>query len=209
VRLTVFGATGRTGKLVVGQALAAGHEVTALARNPAGLPERERLTVIQGDVLDQASVERAVAGSDAVVSVLGVADRKPTTVFSEGVGTMLRAMKAGAVRRIVALSADGVEENPNVNIGQRLVTKLIVARIFRSRWDDMRRMERELAGSDTDWTVIRAPGLKDGDRTGKYRISNGAPIANASRISRADLADYIVTHLYDPASHRMVVGVSY
>jgi putative NADH-flavin reductase len=209
VRLTVFGATGRTGKLVVEQALAAGHEVTALARNPAAVPERDRLTVQQGDVLDPAAVERAVAGNDAVVSALGVADRKPTTVFSEGVGNMLRAMKATGTTRIVALSADGVEENPNVNLGQRLVTKLVVARIFRSRWEDMLRMERELAGSDADWTAIRAPGLKDGQRTGKYRISNGAPIKDSSRISRADLADYILAHLDDTAAYRQIVGVSY
>jgi putative NADH-flavin reductase len=209
VKLTVFGATGRTGRHVVEQALAAGHEVTALARNPAALPERERLTAVQGDVLDPASVRRAVAGGDAVVSVLGVPDRKPTTVFSEGVGNMLRAMKAGGPRRIVALSADGVEENPNVNIGQRLVTKWIVARIFRSRWDDMIRMERELVGSDVDWTAIRPPGLTNGERTGRYRTSNGAPIKDSSRISRADLAHYILTHLDDPSSYRKIVGVSY
>jgi putative NADH-flavin reductase len=209
VKLTVFGATGRTGRLVVEQALAAGHQVTALARNPAALPTLDGLTVVQGDVLDPSAVQRAVAGGDAVISALGIANREPTRIFSEGVANMLRAMKAEEVRRIVVLSADGVEENPNVNIGQRLVTKLIVARIFRNRWDDMRRMEHELAGSDADWTAIRAPGLKDGERTGRYRVSNGAPVANASRISRADLADYILTHLADPASYRTVVGVSY
>jgi putative NADH-flavin reductase len=208
VKLTVFGATGRTGRLVVEQARAAGHQVTALARNPAALPTLDGLTVVQGDVLDPSAVQRAVAGADAVISTLGVASREPTRIFSEGVANMLRAMKAEEVRRIVVLSADGVEENPNVNIGQRLVTKLVVARIFRNRWDDMRRMEHELAGSDADWTAVRPPGLTDGERTGRYRVSNGAPVANASRISRADLADYILTHLDDPASYRTVVGVS-
>jgi putative NADH-flavin reductase len=209
VKLTVFGATGRTGGLVVEQALAAGHDVTALARNPAALPPRDRLTVVQGDVLDPAAVERALEGSDAAVAALGVRSREPTTVFSEGVGNMLRAMKAGGPQRILALSADGVEDNPNVNIGQRLVTKLVVARIFRTRWDDMLRMERELAGSDADWSALRLPGLKDGERTGEYRVSIGEPIDKPSRIARADVADFIVTHLTDPQTYRKLVWLSY
>ncbi len=210
MKVTVFGATGGTGKHVVDQALAAGHEVTAVARNAADVPgERERLTVVQGDVLDPASVERAVAGADAVVSVLGVADRrKPTRVYSEGVGNMLRAMKADGPRRIIALSADGVEPNPKVNIGQRLVTALVVARILRNLYSDMLEMERELAESDVDWTVVRPPRLSDKEHTGTYRVSTGEP-GPSSGISRADLADYIVGHLDDAESFGKLVWITY
>lgn len=209
MKVTVFGATGGTGKLVVRQALAAGHEVIAVARNPAAVPGgRDRLRVVAGDVLEPASVEQAVAGSDAIVSALGSPGRKPTTVYSEGVANILRAMKAHGPRRIVALSADGVEPNPNVNLGQRLVTQLIVARIFRYQWSDMAVMERELTGSDTDWTVLRLPRLRDGVPTGKYRVTTGQPIKDSTTVSRGDVADYIVTHLDDTRAYQKIVWVS-
>jgi uncharacterized protein YbjT (DUF2867 family) len=209
VKVTVFGATGGTGKHVVEQALAAGHEVTAVARHVEALEPREGLTVLEGDVLDLAAVEQAVAGSDAVVSVLGVADRrKPTKVYSEGVGNMLRAMKASGTKRIIALSADGVEPNPAVNIGQRLVIALVVARILKNLYGDMLEMERALTDSDTDWTVVRPPKLSDKDRTGEYNVSTGEP-GPSSGISRADLADYIVTHLADEESYRKLVWITY
>jgi putative NADH-flavin reductase len=208
VKVTVFGATGGTGKHVVEQALAAGHEVTAVARNVSEVTPRDGLTVLQGDVVDFASVEQAVAGSDAVVSVLGVADRrKPTKLFSEGVSNMVRAMKASGTKRIIALSADGVEPNPAVNIGQRLVIALVVARILKHLYGDMLEMERVLADSETDWTVVRPPRLSDKEHTGEYQLSTGEP-GPSSGISRADLADYIVTHLADEESYQKLVWIT-
>jgi putative NADH-flavin reductase len=208
MKVTVFGATGGTGKHVVAQALAAGHEVTAVARNVSEVAEQDGLTVLRGDVVDFASVEQAVAGSDAVVSVLGVADRrKPTTLFSEGVGNMVRAMKASGTKRIIALSADGVEPNPAVNIGQRLVIALAVARILKHLYGDMLEMEHVLADSETDWTVVRPPRLSDKEHTGTYQLSTGEP-GPSSGISRADLADYIVTHLADVESYQKLVWIT-
>lgn len=209
MRVTVFGATGGTGKQVVDQALAAGHKVTAVARDPEAVPgDRDGLTVVRGDVFDPESVAAAIAGSDAVVSVLGVADRKqPTTVYSQGVGNMLAAMADGGPRRIIALSADGVEPNPNVNIGQRLVMALVVARMFRHQYKDMLEMERVLAGSGLDWTAVRPPRLSDGEHTGDYRTAT-EPLKDSSTISRADLADYVVSRLEDADSYQRVVWVS-
>lgn len=209
MRVTVFGATGGTGKQVVDAALAAGHKVTAVARNPEAVPgDRDGLIVVKGDVFDRESVAAAIEGSDAVVSVLGVANSKePTTVYSAGVGNMVAAMTAGGPRRIVALSADGIEPNPNVNIGQRLVTALIVARMFKHQYRDMLEMERVLAESGLDWTSVRPPRLSDGEAAGEYRTDT-APLKDSSTISRADLAGYIVSHLADGDSYQKVVWVS-
>jgi putative NADH-flavin reductase len=208
MKVTVFGATGGTGKHVVVQALAAGHEVTAVARNVSDVEPRDGLTIVQGDVLDFASVEQALADCDAVVSVLGVADRrKPTKLFSEGVGNIVRAMKASGTKRIIALSADGVEPNPAVNIGQRLVIALVVARILKHLYGDMLEMERVLADSETDWTVVRPPRLSDKEHTGTYQVSTGEP-GPSSGISRADLADYMVTRLADEESYRKLVWIT-
>jgi len=209
MRVTVFGATGGTGKQVVDQALAAGHKVTAVARNPEAIDgDRDGLTVVQGDVLDAESVAKAIAGCDAVISVLGVADRKqPTTVYSDGIANMVAAMAEGGPRRIIALSADGVEPNPNVNIGQRLVMALVVARMFKHQYKDMLAMEKLLEATDLDWTAVRPPRLNDGDAAGEYRTSD-EPLKDSSGISRADLADFIVTRLEDADTHRKVVWVS-
>lgn len=211
MRLVVFGATGGTGRLIVEQALAAGHEVIAVARRPSAITARhERLTVVRGDVLEPSTIERAVAGQDAAVSALGAADRAPTTVYSEGTANMARAMVAGGVRRLACISSGGLEaDHPHVPLLQRLVTKLVVQRLYKNPFADMARMEEGLERSGLDWTVVRAPMLTDGPRTGRYRVAESGHLERPRRISRADLADYILAHLDDAASYRAKVEISY
>ena len=101
MKLVVFGSTGGIGSKVVEQALAAGHEVTAVARQPSAITIRhERLKVIAGDVLDERSVRGPIVGQDVVVSALGARDLKPTSIYSEGVANIMQAMQAAQVRRI-------------------------------------------------------------------------------------------------------------
>jgi putative NADH-flavin reductase len=211
MRLAVFGATGGTGRLLVAQALAAGHQVTAVARRPSAVGDRHgRLEVVRGDVLDPSTIERAVAGHDAVVSALGAADRAPTTVYSEGTGNVARAMRAAGVRRLACVSSGGLEtDHPHAPLPQRLVTKLLVQRLYKNVFADMARMEEELERSGLDWTVVRAPMLMDGPRTGRYRTAASGHLHRPGRISRADLADYVLAHLPDPGSYRAKVEISY
>ena len=101
MKLVVFGSTGGTGREVVGQALAAGHAVTAVARNPSGIPIRhDRLNVLQGDILMPETILPAVAGQDAVVFAVGAADRLPTKIYSMGVMNVLLAMRDAGVRKV-------------------------------------------------------------------------------------------------------------
>src|SRR2546426_8941695 len=112
MRVLIFGATGRTGRELVRQALERGHEVTAFARNPSALPIRhERLQVVQGDILDKASIERAVAGQDAVISALGARTLRRSTVLSEGTKNILKAMRKHGVNRFVCMSSLGVGDS--------------------------------------------------------------------------------------------------
>ena len=211
MRLVVFGATGGTGRLIVEQALAAGHEVTAVARRPSAFAARhERLEVVRGDVLEPSTIERAVAGRDAVVSALGAADRAPTAVYSEGTGNIARAMRDREVRRLTCISSGGLEaDHLYVPFLQRLVTKLVVQRLYKNVFADMARMEDELERGGLDWTVVRAPMLTDGPRTGRYRVAANDYLRRPGRISRADLADYVLAHLDDPASYHARVEISY
>ncbi|MFI6325591.1 NAD(P)-dependent oxidoreductase [Nonomuraea sp. NPDC050556] len=198
MRLMVFGATGGTGRQVVEQALAAGHEVTVVARDPARVPERERVTVIIGDALTPEPWRTEVKGQDAVLSCLGSTDRRhPTTVYSDGTANILTAMRDGGVRRVICLSSAGLEIAPDTPLGQRLVTRLVIQRLYRHGYADMARMERDMAAAhDLDWTVVRPPMLTDGPLTGNYQ---------GGSISRADLAHYLLTLLTDESTYRTVV----
>ena len=110
MRILVVGATGATGRAIVAQALARGHEVTALVRNPDRLEVRhEHLRVIQGNVLDPTAVDTAVAGQEAVVSALGHKRWMiPTRILSAGTGNILAAMQRHGVRRYIGMASLGV-----------------------------------------------------------------------------------------------------
>jgi uncharacterized protein YbjT (DUF2867 family) len=210
VDLLVIGAAGRTGRHVVDRALAAGHVVTAFVRQPDAFGLRhDWLTVVQGDVLDAASVTAAMPGRDAVVSALGVKSRGPTTVFSTGLTTVLAAMKQHRVHRVIAISTAGLDPDVPMPLAQRLVSNLIVARLLRNLYRDQAQMEQVLAASDSDWTVVRATMLTDRPATGKYRVAVGGQLSRPERISRADLAAYLISCLSDPATYRKKVTISY
>jgi len=207
VKLIVFGSTGGIGSQVIPQALAAGHTVTAVARNPAAITtQHERLTVVQGDVLEPHTLAQPIAGQDAVVSALGVRSRTLTTVYSEGVANIMRAMQAAGVRRLLCVSATGLEPGPLL---QRWLAKPILWRLFKNMYTDLVRMEDEVKRSDFEWTVVRPPRLTDGPRTGRYHMAVNQHLTRGALISRADVADYMLTHLDDPAAYRAQVEIAY
>ncbi|NUW39100.1 NAD(P)-dependent oxidoreductase [Nonomuraea rhodomycinica] len=211
MRLLIFGGTGPTGALLVEQALDAGHHVTAVARDPARLPGagHDRLTAVRGDVLRPGAWQDAVLGQDAVASCLGTRDRRhPTTVYSRGTATVVSAMLAAGVRRLVCLSSAGLEIPPGTPLAQRLVTRHVVQRLYRHAYADMAVMERLVAGSGLDWTVVRPPMLTDGPLTGRYRTAVGGHLDGMSRISRADLAHYLLHHLGDRDAWGRVVEIA-
>ena len=106
MRILVIGSTRGTGQQVMQQAIAAGHMVTALARDPTRLDvQHDRLSVVRGDVLDPATLAPAMAGQEAVISSIGVTARRPTTLYSEGMRNIIQAMHATDVKRLVAVSA--------------------------------------------------------------------------------------------------------
>jgi len=209
VDLLVVGAAGRTGRFVVEQALAADHLVTAFVRNPEAFNlSHERLTVVKGDVLVAGSVAGAMEHKNAVLSALGVKDRGPTTVFSAGMTNILAGMKAHGVRRVVAISTAGLDTEVAMPLAQRLVSNLVIARMFRNLYRDQERMEKVLEASDTDWTVVRATMLTEKPYTGKYRVAVGGPLDRPERISRADLAAYLIACVGDPQTYRKKVMIS-
>lgn len=110
MRIVVFGANGRTGRQLIGQALDGGHEVVAVTRHPEQMPSRDRLAVLGGDVTDPAAVHAAVVGGDAVLSVLGAPySRKPINVYSSGTASIMAAMTQHGVRRLAVAGTAAVD----------------------------------------------------------------------------------------------------
>ncbi|MFQ6394158.1 NAD(P)-dependent oxidoreductase [Nocardia sp. KC 131] len=210
MRIIVFGANGPTGRLLTGQALAAGHDVVAVTRRPEEFPiEHERLTVFGGDVLRSESVDTAVAGADAVLSALGVPyGKEPITTYSIGVGNMIAAMRRHGVRRIGVVSSSAVDPKPYSDAGflfNRVLQPYIVRVMGKTLYDDMRRMETLLRASDLDWTIVRPGGLYELPDVTDYTMMEGH--VDARYTARVDLAASLLRLVGDDRFVRMIVGV--
>jgi len=211
MRLTVFGANGQTGRLLVGQALEAGHEVVAVTRHPAGFPiSHPRLDVAEADACDEAGVAKAVEGSGAVLSALGVPfTRQPVTLYSRGISNVVAAMSRAGLKRVVVVSSTAVEPHHHAAGGvmvNRVVQPLISRTIGKTTYADLRAMEDILRGSDLDWTTVRANGLFNAGHVSSYLVSAGA--LDGVYTSRDDLAACLLAQVSDQRFVRKVVEVT-
>ena len=198
MRIVVFGPTGGTGHHLVAQALAAGHQVTAFARDAAAVPTRPGLTVVAGDTRDAGAVERAVAGQDAVLCALGGRPwRRRARVCSSAMHNIAPAMAKHGVRRIVAISTFGAgDSRPRVGWFERYV---LFGAVLRSEVADKEAMERALAATDLAWTVVRVGVLTDGAARGAWRAADDDTIRGMGKIARADVAAFILAQLASDA----------
>ncbi|WP_430331869.1 NAD(P)-dependent oxidoreductase [Rhodococcus sp. ACT016] len=211
MKVLLLGATGGTGAAVLAQAVSAGHDVTVIARHPERIVHRESssLRIVSGDVLEAGHWKHAAAEHDTVLSRLGSTDRRrPTTVYSEGTLNVLAAMGPSPSRRLVCLSSAGLDISPDTPVLQKIVTRLVVQRMYRHGYEDMRRMEASLRTQEAEWTVIRAPMLTDRPPTGSYRTAVDARLPNAGTISRADLAHYMLSAIDDRSTWKATVEIS-
>jgi len=195
MKVVIFGATGQTGRLLIERAVSEGHEVTAFVRDPGrlNLPGRS-VRVVQGDVLDAESVDRAVAGQEAVLVALGTATRGSPPVLPQGIRHILDAMGKHRVKRIVVLSAAGALREPagsvvgNLGLG---LARSYLPGVYREH----RAMLEELRTRDLDWIAVRPVILTNGPRTGRYRVVVEGIPRWGFRISRADVADFMIRQL--------------
>jgi putative NADH-flavin reductase len=211
MKLIIFGGTGGTGSELLRQSLESGHDVTAVVRNRARLsiPEHANLTVVEGDVLTVGAWQASVADHDAVLSCLGSKDRRhSTSVYSRGAANIIEAMGGSGAGRFVCLSSAGVEIPPGIPLAQRLVTKLIVQRLYRHGYADMARMETIVTSSDIRWTIVRPPMLTNGPLTGHYRVAINAHLSRPRSVSRADLAHFVLAHADDTRTWKATVEIS-
>jgi len=211
MRIVIFGANGPTGRLLTAQALAEGHDVTAFTRHPDAFPlVHPQLWLAPGDVLEAADVRRAVAGHDVVLSTLGVPfGREPISVYSVGGRHIVDAMRAQGVERFACVTSSVCEPNPGRTGGlvfDKVVQPLVVNTIGRTLYDDMRRLEEIVSGSELAWTIVRPSGLFDAEGVTAYRT--GERHLAEKFTSRADLADCLLRQATDDTWVRKAVAVA-
>lgn len=208
-KLLVLGATGGTGRQVVSQALDAGHQVTAFVRHPDKMGiQHERLTLTTGDVTAGGSaLSSMVRGQDAVISALGRGNSfKAEDLMQRAVPSIISAMQANHVRRLIFVSAMGVgDTSGDAPAIPRIFHRLLLRGIFA----DKRAAEEIIRRSDLDWTIVHPTGLTNGPLTGTYRSGEHLPMRGFPTISRADTAHFILRQVEDGTFARKVVIVSY
>ncbi len=226
MKLTIIAATGGVGRQLLAQALDAGHDVTAVARNPAKLPPgvlaARAVRVITSDLAapDPQVLETAVAGADAVLSALGPHNNSDAGIAALGTAAIITAMRAAGVRRIIAISASPVSTTPSPgrpdpprhdpgdgfimrHLGERIAKTL-----FGKVYDDLARMEDILRESGLDWTIVRPPQLTGKPPTGRYRIAVGRNVRGARSVSRADVAHSMLAMVDQPETIGQVIGIA-
>lgn len=189
MNVVVFGASGRTGRIIVDQALAKGHAVTAFVRTHLEGMEHPKLRMVTGDVLDQDAVDAAVAGQQAVVSAIGPRTSRPETICSESIARIIEAMKRQGVARLLCITSADEPEASALFGG--LVRPLFLKHVYA----DKELQEGAVFKSGLDWTIVRPSILRDAPRAGGYRLAIGNTPRGGWKVSRADLADFIVREL--------------
>ena len=196
MRLLVLGASGGTGRQVVTQGLQQGHTITALVRHP---PERlgithDRLRVITGSVTDDdQALADAVADQEAVISALGAGTSlKSGGLIATSVPRVVAAMETHGVRRLLFTSAYGVGAT---RVDVPPVPRVLIRLLLRDIYADKEAGEEQLRRSHLDWTLVYPVTLSNGPRTGRYRVGVRLTLHGLPRVSRADVADFLLTQI--------------
>lgn len=209
MKITVFGATGGIGGQVVRQALSAGHQVTAVVRDPARFDLRHPALDVATvpDLTDTDALRPALKDRDAVISGIGPRGRHDGPVASSATRAILRAMDASGVQRFVAVSAAPVGPAPTGDsFLNRRILRPSISTLLRDLYADLAEMEDEIRRSTTDWTIIRPPKLVNKPPTGIYRTVLDGNVPRGYTISRADVAHAM---LNDPATRGRAIGIAY
>jgi putative NADH-flavin reductase len=199
VKILILGSTGGTGQQLVTQSLNQNYEVTALARDPSKLkPTHERLRVVKGSVLDKDLLVDALDGKDAVLSALGVGKSlRSEDLISNAVRILIPAMHSKNVKRLVFLSAFGVGETfKQADFIQKIIFRLFLRNIYadKSKADD------QIRKSTLEWTLVYPVLLTDTPGTGKYKTGEQLQMKGIPKISRADVAEFMLRQLNDNTS---------
>lgn len=209
MKLAIFGATGGTGKLLLEQALEAGDHVVAFVRNPSKLNIRhERLTVMQGELADEAMVEHAVSDADAVISVLGPRGGSKGKPITRGMQNIIEAMKKQHVRRLIISSTLSAKDPNDLPDLRAKVLINLVKFTMHAAYEEIVSVAETVRKSELDWTIVRLTTLNNNAKSGKIRVGYLGRGKVGSRISRADLAEFMLKQVKDTKYLRQAPVIS-
>jgi putative NADH-flavin reductase len=193
MKILLLGATGSIGKHLLEQALEAGYEVRALVRDAARAPAAKGLEVVTGDALRGADVEAALAGCEAVIYSLGAPPGKATTLFSETTRVLIAAMRKAGVQRLIAITGIGAGDSKGHGgwFYEWFIFPLFTSKLYADK-DVQEKLIRE---SGLDWTIVRPAPFTDGPRGGALRATDVLEGVTISKISRADVAAFVLEEL--------------
>ncbi len=196
MNLVIFGASGRTGRHLIEQALQQNHTITAFARTPNKIQiKHERLRIVQGNIHDMDMVEQSVKGHDVVLCALGVNRDEAETALAEGTRNIIQAMKKHGIQRIICVSAIGfLDEKSDFLIGK--VYLWFFGRFLQKLFGAMKGQYQELKESGLEWIAVRPFLLDEGSRKGDYRVvtTDGIP-SKGYRINTGDVAEFMLKQL--------------
>jgi putative NADH-flavin reductase len=222
MKIALFGASGATGKLLTQRCLAAGYEVTSLFRSAPlvhvpGVQQNPKLRIIRGSAFDLAAVRQTIEGVDVVLSALGAKSLKKEDVLERAVPQIIAAMQQTStqpkpVRRIIVLGSAGalptsLDKQP---AWRRWIVRNIVYNTF-LKWPVASQISQwnNLSHSGLDWTMVMPPMLTNTPAHGHYRIDGDALPPNGSRISREDVADFMMQQIDSPQWIRKGVYITW
>lgn len=212
MKLTTVAATGGVGRQVMDQAVAAGHDVTAVVRRPDRLSAPVRAVATDLAAPDSAALADAVTGADAVLSGLGPRRRSEDGIASAGTRAVITAMRATGARRLVVVGVAGIATGPARDRGAGWFTRTVLSRIAWARlhehYADIARMHQLLRDCDLDWTAVGCPLLTNQPGTGSYRVAYGRSVRGGWRIPRADVAHYMLRVLEQPDTINRIIGIA-
>lgn len=208
-KVVIFGAAGKTGYLIVEQALSAGHQVTAAMRRPEVFTlNHPNLRSLRSDIFDIASVEDALIGQEVVICAIAAPlSQDPTDIQAFSARTLLTSMAKVGITRFLGITSGGT--NPKHDPNLPVVFEQVFKRMFHAIYDDQIAMESVVMASASAWTIVRPAQLTDGPRTGVYRLAAHYSLPHGTQISRADVADFLVKQVESSAYVRQGVAIAY
>jgi putative NADH-flavin reductase len=206
MKVAILGASGMTGKQLIEQGLAAGHTIIGLARSPEKiLFDDPRVIKRKADAFDTASVVAALEGAEAVITTVGkrdLRDKRINLSTAAHVG-VVAGMQAHNIRRLLVISSTGA-----ARIKRKGIQRNIYLFLRRKYYRDMYEMEQQVMASGLDVTMLRAPLLYDGPSTARYKVIEDETYPNGIKISRTDVAQFLIHELSENAWINRVIAIA-
>lgn len=200
MNITIIGASRGIGKEILLQSLKARHAVTVLARHPDKIEIKdEKLNIIKGDFLDYNSVSESVKNADVVVvSVGAMPTRKTVNLFSQGTKHLLDVIKKENLHPLI-IAVTGIGAGDSRGHGGFFYNKIFQPLLLKTMYEDKDRQEQMLMSEYDNWIIVRPGMLTKGNKTGKYKAVNNLAGIKGGKISRADVAHFILAQTENPA----------